>query len=53
MDKTFCILLLLFRHLVVSDSSATPWMVARQASLSMGFPGKNPGVACHVFLLRD
>ena len=28
----------LFSHEVVSDSFATPWTVARQASLSMGFP---------------
>ena len=27
------------------------WMVARQAPLSMGFPGKNTGVGCH-FLLQ-
>ena len=31
--------------------SATPWTVARQAPLSMGFPGKNTGVHCH-FLLQ-
>ena len=31
-------ILLLFSHEVVSDSFATPWTVARQASLSMGFP---------------
>ena len=29
---------LLFSHEVVSDSSVTPWMVACQAPLSMGFP---------------
>ena len=29
--------LLLFRHQVVSDSFETPWTVARQAPLSMGF----------------
>ena len=31
-------LLLLFTHLEVSDSFATPWTVAWQVSLSMGFP---------------
>ena len=31
--------------------SATPWTVAHQAPLSMGFPGKNTGVHCH-FLLQ-
>ncbi|XDA72876.1 hypothetical protein R6Z07F_003154 [Ovis aries] len=30
---------------------ATPWTVARQAPLSMEFPGKNTGVGCH-FLLQ-
>ena len=29
---------------------ATPWTVAHQAPLSMGFPGKNTGVHCHFFL---
>ena len=31
-------LLLLFSHYVVSNSFGTPWIVACQASLSMGFP---------------
>ena len=30
--------ILLFHHSVVSDSFATPWIVAHQAPLSMGFP---------------
>ena len=30
---------------------ATPWTVACQTPLSMGFPGKNSGVGCH-FLLQ-
>ena len=30
---------------------ATPWTVACQVPLSMGFPGKNTGVGCH-FLLQ-
>ena len=29
---------------------ATLWTIARQASLSMGFPGKNIGVGCHFLL---
>ena len=29
---------------------ATPWTVACQAPLYMGFPGENPGVGCHVLL---
>jgi len=33
-------MLLLFSRQVVSDSSATPWTVACQALLSMGFPGQ-------------
>ena len=37
---------------------ATPWMVARQAPLSMGFPGKNTRMGCHfllqgIFLTQD
>ena len=30
--------------------SLTPWTVAHQAPLSMGFPGKNTGVGCHALL---
>ena len=33
-------------------SSVTPWMVAHQTPLSMGFSGKNSGVGCH-FLLQE
>ena len=40
-------LLLLFNCSVVSDSS-TPWAVACQAPLSMGFPSKNTGMGCHL-----
>ena len=29
---------MLFSHQVISDTFATPWTVACQASLSMGFP---------------
>ena len=43
--------LCVLRRLVESDS-ATPWTVARQAPLSMGFPSKNTGVGCH-FLLQE
>ena len=32
------LLLLLFSHQVVSDSSVIPWTIAHQASLCMGFP---------------
>ena len=35
---------------VMSDS-VTPWTVAHQAPLSVGFPSKNTGVGCH-FLLQ-
>ena len=28
----------------------TPWTVVRQAPLSVGFLGKNPGVGCHALL---
>ena len=28
----------------------TPWTVARQAPLSMGFPDKSTGVGCHFLL---
>ena len=31
---------------------ATPWTVACQVPLSMGFPGKNTGVGCHFLLQR-
>ena len=33
------------------SASGTPWTAARQAPLSMGFPGKSTGVGCH-FLLQ-
>ena len=32
-------------------SCATPWIVAHQAPLSMGFPSKNTGMGCY-FLLQ-
>ena len=28
----------------------TPWTVAHQAALSMGFPSKSTGVGCHALL---
>ena len=43
---------LLFSCSVVSDSFLTPWTVAYQAPLSMGFPSKITGVGCH-FLLQE
>ena len=36
--RCLSLIVLLFSHLVVSDSFATPWTVAHQAPLSMGFP---------------
>ena len=45
-----CVCLCVLSRSVVSNS-ATPWTVACQAPLSMGFPGKNTGVGCH-FLLQ-
>ena len=33
-------LLLLFSHSVLSDSFVTPWAIAHQAPLSMGFPSQ-------------
>ena len=38
-------------HSAMSDSFVTPWAVAHQAPLSVGFSDKNTGVGCH-FLLR-
>ena len=35
----------------MSNSFATPWIVAHQAPLSMGFSRQNTGVVCH-FLLQ-
>ena len=35
----------------ITSNSATLWTAAPQAPLSMGSPGKNPGVGCH-FLLQ-
>ena len=47
------LLLLLFSRSATSDFFVTPWTIAHQASLSMGFPlGKNTGVGCH-FLLQE
>ena len=36
---------------VMANSFATPWIIACQAPLSMGFSSKNTGVGCH-FLLQ-
>ena len=43
-------MLLLFSRSVVSNSFVTPWTVAHQAPLFMGFPGKNTWVGCHLLL---
>ena len=45
------LLLLLFSCSVMSVSFVTPWTVAHQASLTMGFPRQNTGMGCH-FLLQ-
>ena len=44
--------LLLFSHHIVSNSFAAPYIVAHQAFLLMGFPGKNTGVGCHALPQR-
>ena len=31
----------------------TPWTVAHQSPLSVGFPGKNTGVGCHLLPLNQ
>ena len=43
--------IVVFSHVVVADSFATPCIVVHQAPLSMGFPGKDTGVGCR-FLLQ-
>ena len=45
--------MVVFGREVVSDSSATPWTVACQASLSMDFRSKNTGVGSHFLLQGD
>ena len=40
----------LFSWKVTSESSMTPWTVARQAPLSTGFPRQETRVSCHFFL---
>ena len=45
--------MVVFGREVVSDSSATPWTVACQASLSMDFPSKNTGVGSHFLFQGD
>ena len=42
---------LLFNHSVMSNSFVTPWTVACQAPLSLGFPRQETGMGCH-FLLQ-
>ena len=37
---------------IASESFATPWTVALEAPLSVGFLGKNTGAGCH-FLLEE
>ena len=45
------VMLLLFSCWDMSDCFVTPWTVAHQAPLAMGFPIKNTRVGCH-FLLQ-
>ena len=42
--------LCIFNHLVVFDSYATPWTVAHQAPLSVGFSRQEYWSGCHFFL---
>ena len=42
-------MLLLFSCPIMSNS-ATPWTIAHQAPLSMGFPRQSIGVGCHFLL---
>ena len=44
--------LFLFSHQLMSDSFVTPWTIAHQVLLLMGFPCKNTGVSRH-FLLQE
>ena len=39
--------------LVTCDSFATPWIAARQAPLSVGFPGENTRAGCRFFFPRN
>ena len=51
-NKQCLFFVVLFSRQVMSDSFETPWTIARQAPLSMGYPRLvNIGVACH-FLLQ-
>ena len=45
--KSALMQLLLLSHSVLSNSFSTPWTVAHQCPLFMGFPSKNTGVGCH------
>ena len=45
--------LLVLRHFNRVQLCVTPWTVACQACLSMGFSGKNTGVVCHGLLQGD
>ena len=38
--ETLCFLLLLFSRSVLSDSFVTPWAIAHQVPLSVGFPSQ-------------
>ena len=45
--KSALMQLLLLSHSILSNSFSTPWTVAHQCPLFMGFPSKNTGVGCH------
>ena len=51
MRKLSSLVVLVVQSLSHVQLFVTPWTVARQAPLPMGFPGKNTGVGCH-FLLQ-
>ena len=50
-SNTYMLLLLLFSHLVMSNSFVTPWTMPARLLCSWDFPGENTGVGCH-FLLQ-
>ena len=49
MRKLSSLVVLVVQSLSHVQLFVTPWTVARQAPLPMGFPGKNTGVGCHSF----
>ena len=47
MRKLSSLVVLVVQSLSHVQHLVTPWTVARQAPLPLGFPGKNTGVGCH------